>query len=131
MPVAPLPKRIAAYIIDYIVVIFISVIPGEIIGMSSSIVFIYISTTLVWIVYGIICDTQQEGRSVGKSAVSIETRQADGSMLTTRHAVLRNIVKAPLLMIGMPVLLLLVVRQKDQRAVHDLAAGTAVFEKKY
>jgi uncharacterized RDD family membrane protein YckC len=65
------------------------------------------------------------GRTFGKAAVGLRVVRADGSPITARQAFVRTLV-FPLSVAFAGIGLLMIVLQREHRALHDLIAGTAV-----
>jgi uncharacterized RDD family membrane protein YckC len=65
------------------------------------------------------------GRTFGSAILGLQVVRADGSDLGPRHAVIRTLAfPLSFLLFGLGFLLILV--QRERRALHDLIAGTAV-----
>jgi uncharacterized RDD family membrane protein YckC len=65
------------------------------------------------------------GRTFGKAAVGLRVVRADGLPLSTRQALVRTLV-LPFSIVFLGIGLLMILLQREHRALHDLAAGTAV-----
>ena len=65
------------------------------------------------------------GRTFGKAAVGLRVVRADGLPISARQALIRTLV-LPFSFIFLGIGLLMILLQREHRALHDLAAGTAV-----
>jgi uncharacterized RDD family membrane protein YckC len=87
-----------------------------------------IAALVVVLVWGFIYFAYQwtlGGRTIGMALFGLQVVGADGSPVTRRQAVLRT-VALPLSFLILPLALLLILAQRERRALHDLIARTAV-----
>jgi uncharacterized RDD family membrane protein YckC len=123
-PLATLPRRIAAAVIDALIL----AVPYALMSM--------LHFALAWLVvplYGAVLESSAHRATFGKRLCGLEVRPAEGGRLTFMAALTRNVVKyaGPFLSLATFGLSLAAVaaplaRSKRRQALHDLAAGSLV-----
>ena len=111
---------LAGHVLDYVV----SAVRGESFELSdapTASVIILAAWALFYCAYPLAV----AGRTLGMAAVGLRAVRRDGSDLDGRHAVLRVLV-FPLSFLLLGFGFILIVINRDRRALHDLIAGTSV-----
>jgi uncharacterized RDD family membrane protein YckC len=127
---APIIKRAFSWLVDTLLAAILTVIIENVANPGSAPeVFLYLLYSLGWFIYGIACDMALGGRTVGKMLFYIQVKQDDESELTIANIFVRNLVKASLIFFGLPILVLTTLIRDDRKSLHDLIAGTNVFER--
>ncbi len=84
-----------------------------------------IAALVVWAFLYVFVALAVAGRTFGKAAVGLRVVRADGLPISARQALIRTLV-LPFSFVFLGIGLLMILLQREHRALHDLAAGTAV-----
>ena len=133
---AGIVTRLAAFGIDVLVATtlftlggnvseyLLSSLLGDDVSLSDAPVVSVVLLT-VWLLVYFAYPTAVGGRTLGMSLVGLEVVNKDGRPVNAKHAVVRTLcLPLSLIFLGIGILMILVNRQR--RALHDLIAGTAV-----
>lgn len=134
MPVASLPARIGAALIDLVVLYVLAT--GSTVGLAfvigSSSAAVGTTLTLLFVVFWFVVwpagwEAITRGRTLGKLALGLRTVRDDGGPIVTRHAVTRALVGWVELWLtfGMVAIVAALLNRRGKR-LGDLAAGTYV-----
>ena len=128
--------RLAAYVIDAATasVLFavgagvVEFLLADVLGISFEIADVPLAATIAFAVWSFLyfaVPLAASGRTFGSAILGLRVVRTDGRSLDPKHAVIR-VLAFPLsfLLFGLGFLLILV--QRERRALHDLIAGTAV-----
>ena len=135
MKYATVLQRIAAWIIDLIILFFVAIFVMGFSFVSSlfmmNVGFIVggiLSMILIVFVYTIALETAWNGQTVGKKIVKIRVVKENGKSITFTEALIRNIFRIiDNQFVGLVGLILILVTEKKQR-IGDLIAKTVVIQ---
>ncbi|GAB3525440.1 RDD family protein [Emticicia fontis] len=117
--IAPMGKRILAFVIDFAIITGINYSLPE--DMKAS----YLYSAVVAFIYFIVADIALKGSSLGKMAVRQKVVLLNGD-LTVKEIVIRNLVKALCNMF--PLIFLYAFSNDAKQTIHDMVAKTVVAE---
>ncbi|SHF85226.1 RDD family protein [Pedobacter caeni] len=123
-------KRFGAYFIDMIILTILNfptafLIPVLPTGLQQFLQHrFYIVILLLWFLYFFLFEYFAKGYTIGKKIFSIQTTSnGDGHNLSISQALVRSLIKM------IPVIPVVLLFTKDNRAVHDYAANSIVVQK--
>lgn len=133
---AGIVTRVAAFAIDVLLATTLFSLGGNVVEYLLSSLLgrdvslanaptVSIVVLAVWLLIYFAYPIAVSGRTLGMALVGLEVVMNDGRDVDARHAVLRTVIlPVSVIFLGIGILMILVSR--DRRALHDLAAGTAV-----
>lgn len=129
--IAGLGSRFLAQLIDWILVITVKFMLGMLIGVSVpapySGAMIGITMTMGWLAYFVLFEGLNNGQTLGKMALSIRVRMADGTPIQFVSAVGRNFLRlADWVPAGFLLGVLAIFSNPRGQRIGDLAANTIV-----
>lgn len=133
---AGIVTRVAAFVIDVLVAVTLFAIAGQVIEYVASALIgdevalsnaptVSIIAMAVWLLFYFAYPIAAGGRTLGMALVGLEVVTKDGSDVSGKRAVVRTIF-LPLSLIFLLIGILMILLNRDRRALHDLIAGTCV-----
>lgn len=134
VPVASVPSRVAARLIDLLITFVLALVGffvlGMLVGFASDAVamaFSIVTMVALTVILPVVFETVTRGRSPGKYALGLTTVRDDGGPITVRHSVIRHLVGFVefYLLQGAPAIVAAMIHPRAKR-LGDMAAGTYV-----
>jgi uncharacterized RDD family membrane protein YckC len=133
---AGISTRLVGFVIDVIAIVLlydlfvslvqvlVSTITGHQFRLSELSVLTWV-LLILWAVFYCAYPIAAGGRTLGMAVVGLRAVQADGTDVTGHEALIR-VLALPLCFLTLGIGFLLILLRRDNRALHDLVAGTAV-----